>query len=140
MIRLQNEGLLQPAPVLPAFAQQVSLAIQSWPEVTAATHWKLGNPTQVDGAEFHVPAGALGHIHLHGGDFHLALSKPLRNLLLERQLAHSFRWDAAWVERPIATAEDVEPAIWLFQLAYDRLRAATPAALLARIEARSAAT
>ena len=133
MIRLQNEGVVQPPPVLPTYAQQVSLEIQSWPEVIAATHWKLWDPKTVDGAEFHVPEGVLGHIHVQGGGLHLPLNRLLSKALIESGLAFTFRLDPAWVEHPISKSSDVVKAIWLFRLAYDQRRSAPEKALLERI-------
>ncbi len=65
MIHLRNEGPIQPAPKLQGLAQDVSTELQSWPGMIAATHWQLGDPTRVDGAEFHVERGGeLGHIRV----------------------------------------------------------------------------
>ena len=57
MIRLRNEGPIKPAPLLQGFAQEVSTELQTWPDIISATHWQLGDPTRVDGAEFHVKGG-----------------------------------------------------------------------------------
>ena len=137
MIHLRNEGRIQPPPTLQGIAQSVSSELQSWPGTAAFTHWQLGDPTTIDGAEFHVDEHELGHIHLNG-ELHLALTDPLRKLLVERRLARPFRWVSSWVERPIASSTDAEQALWLFRLGYDRLRSATHDELAARIEARAA--
>ena len=76
MFQLRNEGELHPAPALAGPAETVSVTVQSWADVKSFTHWQLGDPTAVDGAEFHVPEGELGHIHL-GGEVHLALTEEL---------------------------------------------------------------
>ncbi len=136
MIQLRNEGPIQPPPTLAGSAQAVSLAIQSWPEVIAVTHWQLGDSTRVDGAEFHTPEGELGHIHLNG-EIHLALTDPLRKLLVEHKLARPFRWLSSWVEMPVASPADAEQATWLFQLGYDRLRSTPQNELVQRIQARA---
>ena len=121
MIRLRNEAPLQPAPKLAGFAEEVSAEVQSWPGVVATTHWQRGDSTQVDGAEFHLEKGGeLGHIHLDG-EFHLAMSKPLRARLVELKLARPFVWHQAWVTAAIASSGDVDQAVWLFKLGYDRL-------------------
>ena len=138
MVRLRNEGPMQPAPRLEGFAETVSTEIQSWPGVIAATHWQLGNSTRVDGAEFHVEdGGELGHIHL-SGEFHLALTRPLRDQLVELELAQPFVWDKAWVTAPITSPKEAERAIWLFRLGYDRLCSTPEKTLLNRMQALAA--
>ena len=95
MIHLRNEGPIQPAPQLHGLAQDVSTELKSWPGMIAATHWRLGDSTRVDGAEFYVQReGELGHIHLDG-EIHLALTKPLRNSLAALKLAKPFKDDGA---------------------------------------------
>lgn len=137
MIRLRNEGPLQPAPQLQGLAQEVSAALQTWPGMIAATHWQRGNPAEVDGAEFHVEdSGELGHIHLDG-EIHLALTRPLRDQLVELKLARPFVWDQAWVTTPTTSRQEVDQALWLFRLGYDRLRATPEAVLAGRIRERA---
>ena len=137
MIRLRNEGPIQPAPRLQGLAQAVSTEMQSWPGMISATHWQRGNPTGVDGAEFHVEGGGeLGHIHLDG-EIHLALTRLLRDQLVESKLARPFVYDKAWVTAPITSKDEAEQAIWLFRLGYDRLRSTPEAVLLGRIRERA---
>ena len=137
MIRLRNEGSLQPAPKLAGFAENVSAEIQSWPGIVAFTHWQLGNSTRVDGAEFHLEnGGELGHIHLDG-EFHLVMSKSLRARLVELKLAQPFVWQQAWVTASIASPADVSQAVWLFKLGYDRLCSVPEHILFAQIEDRA---
>lgn len=131
MIHLRNEGPLQPAPRLRGLAQEVSTEVQSWPGIVSATHWQRGDPTRVDGAEFHVEdAGGLGHIH-PDGEVHLALTRTLRDQLVHWRLARPFVWDKAWVTAPVTAPGEADQAIWLFRLAYDRL-CATPEEVLSR--------
>ena len=131
MIQLRNDGPMRPAPRLPEFAQQVSAEVQSWPGIVSATHWQLGDPTRVDGAEFHVEeAGELGHIHLDG-EIHLALTRSLTDLLVGLHLAKPFVWSSAWVTAPISSPSQASQAIWLFRLGNDRL-ASTPEEVLSR--------
>ena len=102
MIRLRNEGPFQPAPELQAFAEAVSRQLQAWPGLVAATHWKLGEPTRVDGAEFHLEdGGELGHIHLNS-EIHVALTRSLRAALVAKDLARPFVYDPAWGPSGIA--------------------------------------
>jgi hypothetical protein len=137
MIRLRNEGPVRPAPLLEGQAQRVSTELQSWPGIISATHWQLGNPAIVDGAEFHVKdGGELGHIHLNG-EIHLALTRTLRDLLVELNLAKPFVYDKAWITAPIKLASEVDQAIWLFKLGYDRLCSTSESVLSTRIRERT---
>ena len=137
MIPLRNKGPIKPAPRLQGLAQQVSTELQSWPGMISATHWQLGDPTQVDGAEFHVDnGGELGHIHLNG-EIHLALTKSLRDQLVALHLAQPFVWDRAWVTTRISSPSEADQALWLFRLGYDRLRAMPEEALSSRIRERA---
>ncbi len=133
MFQLRNEGELRPAPALAGPAQTVSVAVQSWANVKSFTHWRLGDPTVVDGAEFHLPEGELGHIHL-GGEVHLALTEELRTLLVKRRLAEPFRYHQAWVQAPIQSTVEAQHGTWLFRLAYDRLRGAVEQDIVNRIQ------
>lgn len=138
MIHLRNRGPIQPAPQLKGLAEQVSAEVKSWPAMISATHWQLGDPTQVDGVEFHVEGkGELGHIHV-GGEAHIYLNEALRDQLVRQNLAKPLIWDRAWVIAPITSPGEAESAAWLLKLAYDRLCSTTPEEdLIARIEARS---
>ncbi len=137
MIRLRNEGPIQPAPRLHGLAEAVSTEVQSWPGIISATHWQLGNSTRVDGAEFHVEgAGDLGHIHLNG-EIHLALSESLKDKLVALNLAKPFVWNRAWVTAPIASQTEADQALWLFRLGYYRLRSVPEEVLGGRIRERA---
>ena len=128
---------MQPAPKLAGFAEEVSAEVQSWPGVVATTHWQRGDSTQVDGAEFHLEEGGeLGHIHLDG-EFHLAMSKPLRARLVELKLARPFFWHQAWVTASIASSGDIDQAVWLFKLGYDRLCSVPEHTLFSQMEERA---
>ena len=133
-MKLRNEGAIQPPPVLRGPAGTVANELQSWPGLEAYTHWMLGDPTTVDGAEFHVDGRELGHIHL-GGEVHLMLTIKLRDALVRRELAQPFRWGREWVDMDIETAADAAHARWLFQIGYDRLRGVAESELLRRIDA-----
>ena len=133
MCQLRNEGELRPAPTFAGPAQIVSVAVQSWADVKSFTHWQLGNPTSVDGAEFLVPEGELGHIH-PGGEVHLALTEELRALLVKLGLAEPFRFHRAWVQAPIRSTAEADHATWLFRLAYDRLRGATQHDIVSQVQ------
>ena len=106
----------------------------------SATHWQRDNPTGVDGAEFHVEEGGeLGHIHLDG-EVHIALTEPLRDQLVDSNLAQPFVWDKAWVTAPVTSSSEADQAVWLFRLAYDRLCSTPEEVLFRRIRERSGST
>ena len=44
VMKLADKGPIKPPPVLKGPAQLVSLEIQSWPDIVAATHWFLAGP------------------------------------------------------------------------------------------------
>ncbi|HMI96688.1 MAG TPA: luciferase family protein, partial [Micropepsaceae bacterium] len=89
-MRLETKGEIRPPPKLKGPAQSVSLEIQSWPGVIAATHWFLYDRVQVDCADFYVGEKELGHIHLDG-ELHLAVTAGLRRQLIEAGRAAAFR-------------------------------------------------
>jgi hypothetical protein len=90
-MRLESKGEIRPPPKLKGPAQSVSLEIQSWPGIIAATHWFLYDRTQVDGADFYVGEKELGHIHLDG-ELHLFVTVGLRRRLIEAGLAEALPW------------------------------------------------
>ena len=119
-MRLEAKGEIRPPPKLKGPAQSVSLEIQSWPEIIAATHWFLYDRTRVDGADFYVGEKELGHIHLDG-ELHLGVTVGLRRQLIEAGLAEALPWGDDWVQAPISNRHEARVAVWLFRLAYDRL-------------------
>lgn len=139
-MRLESKGEIRPPPKLKGPAQSVSLEIQSWPEIVAATHWFLYDRTQVDGADFYVGEKELGHIHLDG-ELHLGVTVGLRRQLIEAGLVEALPWAEDWVQAPISSLRDARAAVWMFRLAYDRLTGTPIPELRRRIreEARSLA-
>lgn len=131
-MRLRNEGVIQPAPALHGEAQEVSLELQKWVGMQAVTHWQLGDPLKVDGAEFHVQDRELGHIHL-GGEMHILLTKQLSQTLIRSGLAEKFPWGAEWVQARVRSNTERERALWLFRLGYDRLCGVDEEMLLERV-------
>jgi hypothetical protein len=119
-MRLESKGEIRPPPRLKGPAQSVSLEIQSWPGIIAATHWYLYDRTQVDGADFYVGEKELGHIHLDS-ELHLCVTIGLRGRLIEAGLAEALPWAEDCVQAPISNRRDARNALWLFRLAYDRL-------------------
>ncbi|MEP6927245.1 MAG: luciferase family protein [Ginsengibacter sp.] len=61
-----------PPPALSKFPQQVLKEIQSWKDITAATHGDLYHRSKPEGADFYIGQDELGHIHLDG-EVHLAI-------------------------------------------------------------------
>jgi len=54
-------------------------------------------------------------------------------MLIEHGLADSFEWSDAWVQYRIRKKADVNPALWLFRLGYDRLNGIGIAMLRQRV-------
>ena len=129
-MRLESKGEIRPPPKLKGPAQSVSLEIQSWPGIVAASHWFLFDRTRVDGADFYVGEEELGHIHLDG-ELHLGLTVGLRERLIEARLAEPLPWAEDWIQAPICNPKDARTAVWLFRLGYDRLTG-TPVSELRR--------
>jgi len=119
-MRLESKGEIRPPPKLKGPAQSVSLEIQSWPGIIAATHGFLYDRTQVDGADFYVGEKELGHIHLDG-ELHLGLAVGLRRQLIEAGLAEALPWAEDWIQAPISNPREARTAQWMFRLGYDRL-------------------
>ena len=120
---LNAKGRFAPPPVLKGPAGRVALEIATWPKVISATHWRLGQPGVVDGADFYVGEQELGHIHLDG-EVHLATSLELRKTFLAKKQARPFPYYASWVEASIETEAEADHALWLFKVNYTRLMGA----------------
>jgi hypothetical protein len=97
-----------------AAADRIRTEVGSWPEVTVIPH-------RFGGVEFRVGRRELGH--LHGG--HLA-DLPFPRRIRDEMIAagradpHHVLPDTGWVSFRIRSADDVERAIALFRLNYDR--------------------
>ena len=88
-MKLADKGPMAPPPILSAYPQVVSAAIQQWKDIIAVAHWDLNDETKIDGADFYVGKDELGHIHLDGS-VHLATVKELRVPLVNHKLAEKF--------------------------------------------------
>ncbi|MBK0381671.1 DUF5519 family protein [Pedobacter sp. SD-b] len=135
MMTLEEKGPITPPPLMTAYPQMVSNAIQQWENVISATHWDLYDNTRVDGVDFYVGENELGHIHLDGS-VHLATTNELRIPLIENNLSQKFLYGGAydgWVLFKIATESDAKQAIWLFQLNYERLMGVSKETLISKI-------
>jgi hypothetical protein len=95
-------------------AERISAEVGSWPEVHVENH-------RFGGVEFLVGRRELGHLH---GDHIADLPFPrrVRDELISsgRARAHHALPDSGWVTFPIDAEVDVERAIELFRLAYER--------------------
>ena len=131
-MKLADKGPIVKPPVLKGLAQNLSLKIQSWPEIVSATHWTIGDSTKVNGADFYVSENELGHIHLDG-EIHLRLTQALCKALISAKLAEAFPWGKDWVQYRITNQASLEHAEWLFRLGYDRLKGLTDKKLEQRI-------
>lgn len=136
-MKLDQKGRFAPPPRLPKHAQTVSEALATWPGVIARTHWFLGDETVVDGADFYVGQSELGHLHLDG-TAHVAVTRPLRDALVEAKLAKPFRWSDAFVVHAIRSSSEAARALRLFRLSYERVEGVRLATLLT--QARSPET
>jgi len=95
-------------------ADRIRTEVGSWPDVTVIPH-------RFGGVEFRVGRRELGH--LHGG--HLA-DLPFPRRIRDEMIAagradpHHVLPDTGWVSFRIRSADDVDRAIALFRLNYDR--------------------
>jgi hypothetical protein len=133
-MKLSEKGRFAPPPSLPAHAEVVSKALASWDGVHARTHWLLGDENEVDGADFYFGDEEIGHLHLEG-QAHVATGLALRKSLVAAKLAGPFRWNTKFVVHDVARTSDVEHALWLFRLAYDRAHGVSDEDLITRVNA-----
>ena len=102
----------------PGAAQQITNAVAAWPGVTTTPH-------RFGGIEFRLGRRELGHLH---GDqiADLPFPRRVRDQLIAngRAQPHHVLPDSGWITFPLHEAADVQDAIELFQLAYDRARQA----------------
>ena len=98
----------------PGRAQEIIAAVASWRGVEVGPH-------RFGGVEFRVGRREVGHLH---GDriADLPFPRRVRDELVEagRALPHHVLPDSGWVTFPIKTPADVEAAVELFRLSYER--------------------
>lgn len=103
-------------------AERIRAAVASWEGVSA-------HPHRFGGIELRLGRRELGHLH---GDAlaELPFTRRLRDMLVEtgRATPHRVLSDSGWVSRPLVTDEDVDEAIELFRLSYERARVAAAVA------------
>jgi hypothetical protein len=99
-------------------AERVAAAVTAWPGVERAPH-------RFGGVEFRVGRRELGHLH---GDrlVDLPFPRAVRDELVAdgRAQPHHVLPDSGWVSLWIESPDDVERAIGLFRLSYERALAA----------------
>ena len=120
-MKLADKGRFAAPPLLPTHAQAVSDALARSPGVQARTHWRLGDETVVDGADFYVGEDEVGHIHLDG-EAHVAVGEELGAALIAEGRARAFRWSDQFVVVRIRDAASARTASELFELAIARRR------------------
>jgi hypothetical protein len=86
----------------------------------------------VDGADFYVGEGELGHLHLDG-EAHVPVGKRVRAALVSAGFARPFPWSDGWVTHPVRREEHVARALWLFELSRAKLGGANDTELLRRV-------
>ena len=99
-------------------AARIEAAVTAWEGVTVDDH-------RFGGREFRLGRRELGHLH---GDrlADLPCPKRIAAMLVEtgRAQPHHVLPDSGWVSFPIRGAEDVDAAVELFRLSYERARVA----------------
>jgi hypothetical protein len=97
-----------------AAARKIAQVVLSWPGVTSAPH-------RFAGVEFLLGRRELGH--LHGGRLaDLPFPRAVRDELVTagKAMPHHVLPDSGWVSFRLREADDVERAIALFRLSYER--------------------
>ena len=133
-MKLSEKGRQATRPTLPRHAERVAEALDAWPEVNPRAHWRLGDETQIDGADFYLGQDELGHLHLDG-EAHVAVGRKLREVLVEAGLADPFPWSRDFVQHEVSSPADVKRMLFLFEIAHARRKGEPHAALEARIAA-----
>jgi hypothetical protein len=112
-------------------AKRITAIVGSWPTVEVGPH-------RFGGVEFRVGRRELGH--LHGNRIaDLPFPRRVRDELIAagRARPHHVLPDSGWVTFPIGEPDDVERAIELFRLSYDRAVAARRPADIAAAESQT---
>lgn len=99
-------------------SEQIITTVSAWPGVQTAPH-------RFGGTEMRLGRRELGHLHgNHLAD--LPFHRQIRDQLIAsgRAQPHHILPDSGWVSLSISTAADIEDAIELFKLSYDRAQRA----------------
>lgn len=89
--------------------------VGAWDGVSVYRHDRGGSAFRLDRRE-------LGHLHDGAAVAHIPLPRRVRDELIEegRGHPHPVMPDSGWIGAPITTPAEIETAIELFQLVYDR--------------------
>lgn len=131
-MKLSEKGHYAPPPQLKPAAQRVANTLSGWEGMQARTHWLLGDENEIDGADFYCGDQEVGHIHLDS-EAHIFLPRTVADALINSGLARRMPWSRDAVMFGVNTLRDVDHAIRLFRLSYDRRRGASHSELLARV-------
>ena len=131
-MKLSQKGKYAPPPKLRSAAQKVSQAIAGWNDVVARTHWLLGDEQEVDGVDFYVGENEIGHIHLDS-EAHIMLPRLVADALIKAGVGRRLEWSRAAVVFGIESPTEVDHALWLFRLSYDRRQGTSTVDLLSRV-------
>ncbi len=112
-------------------AERITAAVESWPEVEVGPH-------RFGGVEFRHGRRELGHLH---GDriADLPVPRRVRDELIAagRAWPHHVLPESGWVTFTIIEPQDVDRAIKLFRLSYERARLARRSPAIAAAESES---
>lgn len=133
-LKLPEKGRQAARPTLPRHAGRVAATLDAWPGVNPRAYWRLGDETEIDGADFYYGQDELGHLHLDG-EAHVAVGRKLREVLVEAGLAEPFPWSREFVRHEVSSATDVKRVLFVFEIAHARRKGEPHAALEARIAA-----
>ena len=88
--------------------------VSSWAGVSVYPH-------RFGGKEFQFGSAEVGHVH-HGGIVDILFPRPVRDALLEEQLAEEHHWvpNSGWITFNMRSEHDVQHALWLMRLSYLR--------------------
>ena len=106
-----------------SFALRVMREVRRWPGVQVLPHVNPFTEEGEDGVEFKLYGRQIGHVH-HDCSVHLSLTKALKQMLIEQELAQPLEQagSASWAAYLPECVEDAQRVIWLLRLNYVRLR------------------
>src|SRR5258705_13991184 len=79
------------------------------------------HPHRFGGREFRFGNAEVGHVH-DGGIVDIPFPRPVRDALLQEQLAEEHQWvpDSGWITFRVRSDKDLQHAIWLMPLSHFR--------------------
>ena len=95
-------------------ADQLVEQVSSWDGVSV-------HPHRFGGKEFQFGSAEVGHVH-NGGIVDIPFPRPVRDALLEEQLAEEHHWvpNSGWITFRMQSERDLDHALWLMRLSYLR--------------------